>query len=913
MVATGLGITGTLLGTGAAALSIFNALGVQSVGITPSGNINATGDISGQTVRADNVGDPVDGINNIYCDNIYITNSLTNTNVLATATFNRVTVNNDISTLFGRLSGDRLEVTNQASFTNRAYIGGTLTANNGIESKNNIYVRTVDAPSVQLQRSGGAFAGLFLRDTGLYLENDDANASITFQTGNIDCAVLDKNQNLNMLFHDIKNTRDYYGRSTYLSNGISTGFNQQLPDIFFFNDNNFSGTSLFYNSVTFNDLTYMNNSLICNAQIINQPGNPFAPYSIIRDLKCTNLSVLSINARDIKAVNLTVDPLWVTTQSFLQDTYSQNLSCIQTSLVNCCIVNLSLNRGYFQNCSILNISNQLLENLNSSMINLSSVIFSNIQSSLVNLSSRFSNLSSLLSTTNASLLTQTNLLSRTNASISLNISCVNASITNLVSDNINLAGSDLIGRLGGKYNKTGGTISGDVEITGNFSLINASISNNFLTSIQASLINLSSRLANSPTNPGLQTQLNVTNASLLSLTNVVSIANTSIINVSNTLTSTVTLLNNVSTNLGSITNSSGLNTNFIQAKNGNDIWFGWFPLNAHLETGWASSQLNFDYHVTSAGTTDYDYRMLVQRGSGTGNAQAIVNHYANTHGISGSLVCYNDLFLNGTLNMGYNGNTNRVINSLPSYDTHRMLFNLRGYDVLHLQSDYNGVREVVSYSPLNMNSQQLSNASLSNCRLVSSLNANSQIVSNASLQNCTLSNANIYSLVLGTNYTSPITPLLNEVLTVYELVSFYRTVTFRSAISQTFERGMPSSTTDIGYSTYIKLTSDTNTTTSFANYLTHTIVDKGVYTFTISAQTSTYAATGYISISKNSTSVDSDGFTIETSGGYISNTRTIYITTNPTYIYLIARASNATTPSGFTLKAGTKFEFTRIA
>lgn len=54
-----------------------------------------------------------------------------------------------------------------------------------------------------------------------------------------------------------------------------------------------------------------------------------------------------------------------------------------------------------------------------------------------------------------------------------------------------------------------------------------------------------------------------------------------------------------------------------------------------------------------------------------------------------------------TISVGYQGQ-NKLISSLPGYDTHKLTINLRGHDCASFQSDYNGVMETIIHGVLTM-------------------------------------------------------------------------------------------------------------------------------------------------------------------------------------------------------------------
>ena len=55
-----------------------------------------------------------------------------------------------------------------------------------------------------------------------------------------------------------------------------------------------------------------------------------------------------------------------------------------------------------------------------------------------------------------------------------------------------------------------------------------------------------------------------------------------------------------------------------------------------------------------------------------------------------------------TISIGYNGQ-NELISTLPAYDTHRLTFNMRGYDTMYTQTVYNGVITNVLYGTTTIN------------------------------------------------------------------------------------------------------------------------------------------------------------------------------------------------------------------
>lgn len=54
-----------------------------------------------------------------------------------------------------------------------------------------------------------------------------------------------------------------------------------------------------------------------------------------------------------------------------------------------------------------------------------------------------------------------------------------------------------------------------------------------------------------------------------------------------------------------------------------------------------------------------------------------------------------------TISVGYQG-TNKLVSSLPAYDTHKLTINLRGHDCASFQSDYNGIMETIIHGVLTM-------------------------------------------------------------------------------------------------------------------------------------------------------------------------------------------------------------------
>ena len=77
-----------------------------------------------------------------------------------------------------------------------------------------------------------------------------------------------------------------------------------------------------------------------------------------------------------------------------------------------------------------------------------------------------------------------------------------------------------------------------------------------------------------------------------------------------------------------------------------------------------------------------------------------------------------------TISVGYAGQ-NKLISSLPAYDTHRLTFHMRGFDTMYTQSVYNGVIDNVFYgttttNTLNSTTINCSNLTITNIQSVPS-------------------------------------------------------------------------------------------------------------------------------------------------------------------------------------------------
>ena len=98
-----------------------------------------------------------------------------------------------------------------------------------------------------------------------------------------------------------------------------------------------------------------------------------------------------------------------------------------------------------------------------------------------------------------------------------------------------------------------------------------------------------------------------------------------------------------------------------------------------------------------------------------------------------------------TISVGYSGQ-NKLISSLPAYDTHRLTFNMRGYDTMYTQAVYNGVITNVLYGTTTINTLAMTGTmSFPNNGAGLAWSTNSQIYDDANLHISSNTNLLLYT------------------------------------------------------------------------------------------------------------------------------------------------------------------------
>ena len=100
-----------------------------------------------------------------------------------------------------------------------------------------------------------------------------------------------------------------------------------------------------------------------------------------------------------------------------------------------------------------------------------------------------------------------------------------------------------------------------------------------------------------------------------------------------------------------------------------------------------------------------------------------------------------------TISVGYYGQ-NKLISSLPAYDTHRLTFNMRGFDTMYTQAVYNGVITNVLYGSTTINTLGMTGTiSFPNNGAGIAWSTNSQIYDDSNLHISSNTNLLLYILL----------------------------------------------------------------------------------------------------------------------------------------------------------------------
>ena len=499
-------------------------------------------------------------------------------------------------------------------------------------------------------------------------------------------------------------------------------------------------------------------------------------YSTIFNLSCLSLNVSNISCLSLSCTNISCTNLYnyINTSIISQcANYNSSLvSFINTSIINQCN---AYNISYVTFVGSYNSS--LVSFINTSIIsqctNYNSSLVSFINLSIVNAQSNFTSVTNLSSTNCSFAFVNISTLTTKNGNVinvcSTNSSFQNISTSYLILDN-SAVNSGMIIQSQTSTNmlrvipNSGGAGNYNPAVqTGDFLLVMGNITG---TADSGKILNI---VPHSNTASGLRidgvnskfsgslvvsNNLNAINISCTNITcpNLTTFINTSVItqcgNYNSSLVSFInTSIVNSQTNLLNITNISSTNASFnnaniltLKSGTGNITTLNCSAINIVDSTGNAM--------VLGTGPNAWlfnTYPFVALNGCFLGiRSNAIGGSWSSTlysFDCFGSLTLAKNLnctsiqttstfsIINGdpaqtTISVGYYG-LNKLISSVPAYNTHRLTFNMIGFDTMYLQSDYNGVIYNVLYgtttaNTLNSTTINCSNLTITNMQSVPS-------------------------------------------------------------------------------------------------------------------------------------------------------------------------------------------------